>query len=191
MVRRRRACGPVAARNPHMNQPSANPYAPPSVDVSQTTATTSTGELRPLWIWLGIAAVTSFFGTPADPISMLIALAFGLVCFCVGAILGSSLNLILRTLPLFLWIAPASWLALSFGGSYFAVGAAVYGLASIGIGVWACRRIQRGRLRIFSCFFAGYVLGSFVGAIGTVAGAVIAANLARRSLRMPDAPGDT
>ena len=173
-----------------MDQSSLNPYAPPSADVAQPIAATSTNELIPLWIWLAIAVVTSFFATPADPISMLIALAFGLVCFCVGAVLGSSLHVVFRLLPLVLWIAPASWLAFSFGGPYFAIGAAVYGLSSVGIGVWTYRRIQHGRLRIISCFCIGYVLGSFVGALGTAAGAVIAVILARRSLRMLDAPGD-
>jgi len=167
-----------------MDQQSENPYASPASDVSQRRVVSSNGELLPLWIWLAIAVIMSTCATPADPASMFIALAYGLVCLCVGAVLGSSLHLAPRALPLILWIVPAAWLALSFGNHYFAIGAAIYGAVSIWIGACACWRIQYGRLRILTCFCAGYVLGSVLGILGTVGGAVLAALLARRSLRI-------
>lgn len=96
----------------------------------------------------------------------------------------------LRVLPLILWVVPAVWLAILFHNAYFIVGAVFYGLISIGIGAWACRTIQHGRLRILASFCAGYLLGSMVcGVFGTVAGAVLATIVARRSLRMPDMSG--
>ena len=169
-----------------MTQPTANPYAPPNADLLASATRIRDRQLLPLWIWLAIAVLTSFLGTPADPISLLIALAYGLVSFCVGAMLGSSLNMIVRVLPVIFWAIPAIFLAISSGGFYFFVGAVCCGLASIMIGFWSCRRIQRGRLRILAWFCAGYILGSIVGALGTVAGAVLGAILAKRSLPRPD-----
>jgi hypothetical protein len=123
---------------------------------------------------------------------MLIALAYGLVCFGVGSILGSSLHVLLRVLPLVLWVVPAIWFP-PFGGEryypFYSALSAFYALVSIGIGAWACRSIQHGRLRILSSFCGGYVLGSIVGILGTVVGAVVATIVAKRCLRMPDVSG--
>lgn len=166
-----------------MNEPSANPYASPTADTSIPSSHPST-RLHPLWIWLGIAVVTSFFGTPADPISTLIALAYGLGCFCFGAILGSSIPAVLRVLPLIVWAVPAACLAMFFGHPYFIAGAIVYAAVSVAIGFWTCRSIHAGRLRLLASFCAGYVVGTTVGILGTIGGAVVATMLARRSLRM-------
>lgn len=167
-----------------MDEPSANPYAPPTADTSQPVTASST-RLHPLWIWLAIAAATSFFGTPADPISMLIALAFGLGCFCTGAMLGSSMPMVLRVFPFIAWSVPAVWLAGSLGHPYFIAGAVFYAAASVGIGYWTCGTIRVGRVRILVSFCAGYVLGSIFGILGTVGGAVLATMLAQRSMRVP------
>ena len=70
---------------------------------------------------------------------MLIALAYGLISFVVGAMLGSSLKMTVRILPVTVWIVPTVFLAFSSGGAYFVVGTLCYGLASTAIGFWACR----------------------------------------------------
>lgn len=169
-----------------MNQPSANPYAPPSADASASAESSRDRQLIPLWIWLGVAVAISVLGTPADPISMLLALAYGLISFWVGAILSSPLNVIVRVIPGIIWIIPAIALAVMNVASYFMVVGLCYLVVSIVMGFWAWRRIRNRRLRIALCFSAGYVLGSVVGPLGTVAGAVIGAILAKRSLPKPD-----
>jgi hypothetical protein len=113
-------------------------------------------------------------------------LAYGLISFSVGAILGSSLNTIARVIPAILWIIPAIPLALLNAGPYFIIGSFCYLVVSIAIGFWASRRIGNGRLRIILYFVVGYVLGSVVGPIGTIAGAVLGAVLAKRSLPTPN-----
>ena len=168
-----------------MDQPSANPYASPTADALQPKSG-RTPDVRPLWIWLAIAAGLSFFCTPADPFSTLLALAYGLGFFCVGSIFASSLHIVLRALPLIVWVVPAGWLALTFGHPYFILGAVFYALISIVMGYWAHRSIQIGRMHILTSFYVGYVLGSIFGVFGTVVVAALATIIARRSLRIPD-----
>ncbi|MGM0488294.1 MAG: hypothetical protein ACQESR_16215 [Planctomycetota bacterium] len=169
-----------------MNQTSTNPYDPPSAAHSVSAERPRGQQLFPLWIWLGVAVLASFFGTPPDPISMIIALAYGLISFWVGAILGSSLKMSVRIIPAVLWCIPAIALALLNSLYFFLVVWLCYLMVSIIIGFWASRRINNGRLRIILYFSAGYVLGSVVGALGTVAGAVLGALLAKSSLAKPD-----
>jgi MFS family permease len=180
----------LATRIPQMDQTSANPYVSPHADKIDPDTVQSTNRLLPLWIWLAFAAVTSFFGTPADPISMLAALAYGLISFVVGAVLGSSLPVFLRVLPALLWAGLGLWLALSVSEPVYVAGHILYASVSIVIGAWTSRFIQRGRVRILAFFCTGYVLGSIVGIVGTVAGAVVATILAIRSLQQRDLGGD-
>jgi len=170
-----------------MNEPSENPYASPTADCSTTVV--SAGELRllPLWVWLGFSVIGAFFGSPADPTSMLLALAYALLYFCVGAIAGSSLHSIIRALPVALSLVPL--VTLAFLGAAEALFAAIftiamlcYGLVNIAFGFWACRSLGYGRFRILSCFCAGYALGSVACGLGTILGAVLGAVLAKRSL---------
>lgn len=169
-----------------MNQTSPNPYAPPSTAHSVSAERPRGQQLFPLWIWLGVAVLASLLGTPPDPMSMIMALAYGLVSFWVGAILGSSLTASVRIIPAVLWCVPAIALTLLNSLYFFMVVWLCYLLVSIIIGFWAWRRISNGRLRIILYFSVGYVLGSVVGALGTVAGAVLGALLAKRSLAKPD-----
>lgn len=169
-----------------MNHLSANPYASPEVDATTSAERSRERQLLPLWIWLAIAVVASFLGTPADPTSLLVALANGLISFSVGVILGLPINMMIRLIPAVLWTFPAIALALVNGGSFFIIVALCYVVASIAIGFWASRRIINGRFWIILCFAAGYVLGSAVGILGTVTGAVLGAILAKRSLPKPN-----
>jgi MFS family permease len=157
------------------SQQITNLYAPPPGENLSHPTSAPSRELHPLWIWLAIMVLTTFLGTPADPISKPLALAYGLLCFWVGYILGSRTRLILRLLPLVLCIAAAAWLT-SLTVHYHIAISACYGLMSIGIGMWANRRIQRGQLRIVACFSAGYAIGSLVGPLGTVLGAAVGAS---------------
>ena len=79
-----------------MDEASANPYSSPAAEVSIPPRVTTFGELVPLWTWLTVAVLTAVFGTPADPICMLWALAYGLLSFCVGAVVGSRWHILLR-----------------------------------------------------------------------------------------------
>jgi uncharacterized membrane protein YfcA len=109
-----------------------------------------------------------------------------------------------------LCVAAAAWFV-SLTVHYLVAISVCYALISISIGMWACRRIQHGRLRILACFSVGYVIGSIVGPVvgtaigvavgkevigavlrqcplGTAIGAVVGAVLARRSLPIPKLP---
>ncbi len=160
--------------------PSMNPYEA-CVHVATRPATTS--QLLPLWLWLGIAVGVSFFCTPADPVTVLLALAFGMICFGLGCVVGSHGHPVLRLFPLVLWGAVVVWLVLSDWGTYFVSVAVLYSLVSMVAAAWAFRSIEHGRIRILTSFCGGYVIGSFVGVLGTVAGAILGAFLAERSVR--------
>lgn len=67
-------------------------------------------------------------------------------------------------------------------GWHFATGVAVYSLVSIVAGVWACRSIEHGRVRVLASLCGRYVVGSFAGIVGTVAGAIIGVLLAKYSV---------
>ena len=75
------------------------------------------------------------------------------------------------------------WLVLSDWGTYFVSVAVLYSLVSMVAAAWAFRSIEHGRIRILTSFCGGYVIGSFVGVLGTVAGAILGAFLAERSVR--------
>ncbi len=169
-----------------MTDPTTNPYAPPGFVPPSNLAPPRNADLLPIWIWLGIAVIASFVGTPADPVSLLIALAYGLISFLVGAVLGSSLHIVLRCIPALLWCGAhlalrQTPLAAEFT-AYYATVHVSYITSSIAFGYWASRRLGTARFRILLWFSIGYALGSVVCVIGTVAGAVTGAFLARRSL---------
>lgn len=169
-----------------MNHSQANPYAAPNAEPTASSDNPPDRQMLVLWIWLGVAVAISFLGTPADPVSMLIALAYGLISFWVGAILGSSLNMIARVISAVIWIIPAVVFALAGVASYFLTVGIGYLVISIVMGFWTWRRINNGRLRIILFFSAGYVLGSVLGPPGTVGGAVLGGILAKKSLAKTD-----
>jgi hypothetical protein len=144
--------------------------------------------LAPLWSWLAVAIIASFFGTPADPVSMYIALAYGLLAFVVGCVLGSRLHLIVRGLALTLWLVPGIFVGL--GGVWFIGDMGCYGLLSLGMGIWAVRSIPYQCPRIISSFCLGYVVGSLAGIYGILAGAIIAVRLATRSSQAKEVARD-
>jgi hypothetical protein len=172
-----------------MHESVPNPYASPTPISDSDRAGASKNHLRPLWIWLAAGTLMPFFGTPADPVSMLIAMAYGLVSFCIGCVLGSSASVWLRGLCLVLWLAPSGSIGLGFS-SFFLGDMLLFGLASSAMGVWACRSLEARRLRILASFAAGFIAGSFAGLIGTVGGAVLATLLANRSLPRSDASNE-
>ncbi len=136
--------------------------------------------LCPLWIWLAIAALASVFGTPADPYSMLFALAYGLVCFWIGVVLASAAYFVLRILPLVLFVAAAIWGLAVTGGDLALDVMLWYGAMSIACGAWAFRAIHHVPWRILAGFSFGYALGIIGGPAGVIVGAVFGAELARR-----------
>jgi hypothetical protein len=150
---------------------------------------TSKYQLLPLWIWLAMAVLTSFLGTPPDPWSMLMALAYGLLSFGIGAMLGSSLHVLLQILLLAVWVT-ITCLPIIWGGDrhiMLSFAATCYGLASIAMGIWACCCFRSGRLRILSGFCIGYAMGLiFFDPLGPIVGAVLGALLAKRFLPLAD-----
>lgn len=172
-----------------MTDPTTNPYAPPGFVPPSNLAPPGNADLLPLWIWLGIAIFASFVGTPADPVSMLIDLAYGLISLWVGAVLGSSLPVALRCLPALLWcgvhVALLRTPLASEFPVYFAFVHVSYLTTSVVLGYLTSRRIGTGTFRVLMWFSVGYALGSVACVIGTVAGAVVGAVLARRSLARP------
>ncbi|MCE9547452.1 MAG: hypothetical protein K8T25_18425 [Planctomycetia bacterium] len=167
-----------------MTQPTLNPYASPATEPPTLPfqPRVSNGELRPLWTWLTIALLISAFVAPADPFSMLLSLAYGLLCFWAGCIAGSRTNVIVRIAVLILWLIAAIAIDVSIRQTFAAI-AAFYGLASIVCGAWAFRRLGEGRLRILALFSAGYFLGSVLGPLGTAGGSVLGALVARKLVR--------
>lgn len=139
--------------------------------------------MLPLWVWLAFAILASFFGSPADPISMLLALAYGLLSFCFGTVVGSRWHILLRLLLLMLWgVVSFAFAPLLIFGSTFVLPGVYYGALSVALGVWAWRHIRTGRLRVLVCFVVGFVIGFPIGPFGTAAGAVVGVILARRCL---------
>jgi hypothetical protein len=111
---------------------------------------------------------------------MLLALAYGLLCFWVGIVLGSRIHIVLRFLPLALFIAGAMWAVAVANWDFHLAVLLGYGVVSIASGAWAFRTIQRGRLRILAGFSTGYALGTIAGAEGTILGAVLGTWLVQR-----------
>jgi hypothetical protein len=173
-----------------MSEQPVNPYSAPQS--GQSTPGTSI-ELLPLWIWLAVAVLTAWIATPADPLSLILSLAYGLICFWAGIVLGSRINLVLRLLPLSLWCAFEIWSLVSISPDadhpgwqiFFLVVSVCYGSFSIAFGAWSFRSIQYGRLRILAIFSLGYILGTLFGPLGTVVGAVLSTIFARRSFPRP------
>jgi hypothetical protein len=156
-----------------------NPYAPPNSTPLSCELRKVENHFAPLWIWLAVAIAASFLGTPADPVSMYIALAYGLLAFIVGCVLTSRLHISVRVVALTFWLIPGVRIGL--GGVWFIGDMGCYGLMSLGMGVWAARSIPHRRQRILSLFCLGYAIGSLAGIYGILAGAAIAVRLATRS----------
>ncbi len=139
--------------------------------------------LWPLWIWLVIAAVTSVLGTPADPYSMLVALAYGLVCFWVGVVLATGSWLVLRIVPLVLFVAAALWVATVAEWDLHLGVIFLYGVVSIACGVWCYLTIHDRPLCTLTGFSLGYGLGIIAGPPGSILSASLGVWLARRLCR--------
>lgn len=190
-----------------MGEPRPNPLAPAASHAIHGSELPLRGDLLPLWIWLAGAIFMGLVSAPYDPISVLLVLAFGLVSLSVGALLASNISGIPRLWVLILWLplilfsmSPAIFSSTGHHLPWvvrigWVIETASYGAGSVGVGYWACRRIQFGRLRIFLWFclgcaggtFAGMdILGPKLGLLGTAGGTVLAALLARRSLRLPE-----
>lgn len=142
----------------------------------------------PLYIWLGSAVVVFVLDTPADPISILPAMASGLATLWIGMVIGSSINLTIRILFAVIWGIPVVLLAFVSTGSYAAVGLLCHSLAGLNFGFWMCRRFERGAFRLMAYLSVGYVLGSVLGIMGAV---FLGAILAERSLSRLNADRST
>ena len=183
-----------------MTEPSRNPFAPPRSDPNarlhlgeqEETLPPREQSLLPLWSWLTVSALTPFLAVPADPVSILITMEYGLASFCAGAVHGSSLSVGLRGGALGGWLLfTTTWVFQNrFHLSYLVLGVVAYGAFSVGMGKWASREIKIGRCRIISCFCVGYALGILLGAFGAIGGAGLGAVLARLSLRASDVTED-
>ncbi len=139
--------------------------------------------LRPLWVWLVIAGVASIAGTPADPYSMLVGLAYGLICFWVGIVLATEVWLVLRIVPLVLFVAAAVSLVIVAEWDFNLGVMLCYGVVSIAYGVRCYRAIRDRPLCTLTGFSLGYVLGIVAGPPGSIFGALLGVWLARRLSR--------
>lgn len=165
-----------------MDSSPQNPYASPQTAAEFLPAEQQRPSLWHLWVWLILAVSVSLWGSPADPISIWLALAFGLLAFGVGAVQAASLPRVVRLVFLIAWLIAVGGLSIWGGVSATMVGAWIYGLGSIGLGWTASARLSEGRTRIVFAFCAGYVFGSILGPLGTIAGAITGALLARGTL---------
>jgi hypothetical protein len=154
-----------------MTEPTENPYLAPRINAARG----SLHMLRPLWIWAVVSALTSLLGAQQDPIAMILVLAFGLISFCTGTVLASTLHVAIRVLPL----VSVAILTFSYTAhdTYIATAAVCYGLLCVGMGAWACKEIRFGHLRILSSFCGGYAFGSIPIALTTTIGAIWATTL--------------
>lgn len=166
-----------------MDSSPPNPYASPQTTAEPLSAKQQRPSLWLLWVWVILAVSASLIVSPADPISIWLALAFGLLAFGVGAVQAASLPRAVRLVPLIAWLIGAGALTTIWGGmGGTMVGIGIYGLGSIGLGWCASARLSEGRTRIVLAFCAGYVFGSILGPLGTIAGAITGALLARGTL---------
>jgi len=159
-----------------MSELSCNQCATPD---SNRDAAENAVRFWPLWVWLVIALVTSWFGTPADPYSMLVALAYGLVCFWVGVVLAAGRCLVLRIMPLVLFVAAAVSLLIAAGWDFNLGVMLCYGVVSIVCGAWGYRVIHDRPLRILPGFSVGFALGRVAAPPGPVLSALLGIWLAR------------
>lgn len=138
-----------------MDQPSTSPQ-PPALPDAPYPATKSTSRFWSTFrIWVVLAAFISMAGTPADPTSMLFGLAYGLASFAVGAAAGSRLPVVLRALPLVLWLAGVITLVLYTDTLYLILFEAGYALAGIAVGFWAGRSAEPRGARTRAASSAG------------------------------------
>ncbi|QDU54689.1 hypothetical protein [Aeoliella mucimassa] len=169
-----------------MNQPSTNPYASPR-DEQLDSRAVSTKAMMPMRLWLLVAVVGSLLGSPADPLSMLLAMASGLALFCGGVIAGSRLPLVLRGVAIvasvLLWATMIPWTG-DYALMYAGINTA-YAIASLAMGCWTARS-EGYRPAILIGFSLGFLLGSLFGPLGMAGGAVLGAYLGSRSSTKTD-----
>lgn len=167
-----------------------NPYRPPG-ETFRPPAPETEYSLAPIWSWLAIAILTTIFGVPADPLSALVCLGWGLIFFLVGVFLGTSASVVLRVLIVLGLCQVGAYVALTYVRMgrgppiEWAILATVgwcYTVASISCGHWASWKVGPGMRRIVLCFGAGYTLGLLLGPLGVIAGSVAGVSLARKSL---------
>ena len=119
-------------------------------------------DTRPFWAFTLNTVSWSVLGTPADPLSTVLAMWFGWGVFIAGNLIGSRQavqrwsggGLLVTTILLcfaFGFQNVVHWLAVL-----------VYLPSSLSLGWWAARVIRRRRARLLVWFSGGFLLGSIV-----------------------------
>ena len=147
-----------------------NPYAPPDVDV-ESDSTTRSNRLLYIWIWLPTAIFGAMLATPADFLSMLMALAFALPCFLVGVAWGSDLSRKSRWIfTIALSILSGLFAAMTWNsmGPIYSVIAIFFTIVNISLGYKSGVSVVRNRFRIFGTLVVSFTLGLLLGPIGII-----------------------
>ena len=147
-----------------------NPYAPPHADVASHSVTRG-NRLLYIWIWLPTAIFGAMLATPADFLSILLAMAFALPCFLVGVAWGSELSeksrwtLIIVCSILSGLLAAVTWYSM---GPDFIVIAILFTIVNVALGYKSGGSVLHNRFRIFGALVVSFTIGLLLGPIGII-----------------------
>ncbi|RCS42120.1 hypothetical protein DTL42_20025 [Bremerella cremea] len=171
-----------------MSEPPVNPFASPEARVvaALVSQRMSLACLIPLWMWLPLSIAAAYFGTPADPISELIAMGINLLWLWIGTAIGALSYWPLRFATVLGLGLPLGVLTFLLGPYYLPAGAVIYILANLCLGALSWRSIPQGRLTILGGLSLGYVVGSILCLVGSlplgIAGSLAGYLAAQKSL---------
>lgn len=123
------------------------------------------------------------FVTPADPLSMAIAMAVALSCFLLGVIWAAVLKAPVLGPTLIAFSLSASVLALALLPSPTST-LILFHTANVVLGVFACRLVIQGRRLIFSVLGVAFMLGFLLGPVGVVILTVLGVIVANRNINL-------
>ena len=141
---------------------------------------------------LALFVVTS--GQPIAKSNFQVAYHLGGPLFLVGASLGSTMNTVIRLLPLALVFA-FFFAALGFNAPAWINLGMIFVYASFAanaaLGYWASRSVSRKRAVIITCFVFSYIAGFFSLGVGFIAGSIFTAYVSQQPHyhEPPDANG--
>lgn len=124
-----------------------------------------------IWIWLPTAIVGAMLTTPADILSMLLAMAFALPCFLVGVAWGSELSEKSRSIIMIVCsilsglIAAATWYSMDAMQIAIAI---LFTMVNMMLGYKSGVSVLYHRRRVFGALVASYAFGLMLGPIGII-----------------------
>jgi hypothetical protein len=139
-----------------------------------------------IWIWIPTAIFGAMLATPADFLSMLLALAFALPCFLVGVAWGAQLSEKLRWIVTIVCsivsglLAAATWYSM---GPVFIAIAGLFTIANITLGYKSGVSVLHNRFRIFGSLVVSFTIGLLLGPIGIIILTVPSVLIANRNVQ--------